>query len=154
MALCSWATCCKIRRAMSKQSLVARNIRLEECYPVQVRTLLLHPPLRKRHPLLLLRVKFLLQLSVTPHHCTHLLLQILDFLSVALLQTYDLSLQLRYFVAEKLDFLVFVFEKRVESGNLLVGDLKLEFEFLDLAVLLLDGVPEVGDGFLLLVGGH
>lgn len=139
---------------MSKQSLVARNIRLQECYPVQVRTLLLQPPRRKRHPLLLLRVEFLLQLRVPPHHCCHLLLQILDLLRVALLQTDDLSLQLRYLIAEKLDFLVFVFEKGVESGDLLVGDLELEFEFLDLGVLLLDGVPEVGDGFLLLVGGH
>jgi hypothetical protein len=105
---------------MSKSSLVTGNIRLEKRYSVQVHIFLFHPFLSKRYPLLLLRVEFLLQLSISSNHSRHFRLQIFNFFSITLLQTDDLTLQLYDFIAEKLDFLVFVLEESFESQNFLV----------------------------------
>jgi len=131
---------------------VVGDVRLEKADAVRIHALFLNPLLRECQPLLLLRVELLLQLCVPLQHGHHLFLQVLYLLDILLFELNDVGLQLCDFEAEELDFLVFVGDESVECVYLLVGDFQLEPQLFDLIVLLLDGIPQVADSFLLLVG--
>jgi hypothetical protein len=119
---------------------------------VEVDALLLHPLLLEGQPVHLRLVALGLQLAVALEREVDALLELLQLLGVPLLELVELLLHLCQLVGEEGDLLVLVLDERGQRCVLLGGDVQLEAQFLDLAVLLLDGVPEVGNHVVLLVG--